>query len=414
MPVSVEKMHRNDHSIGENHVPSSPLFQLAYNIENMKLGKMELGSKKWWNFIAKVIHQLEYADLDHVLGGRFLPQFISDRLDPEYRKWATSRMQSRNDIREGQSLQYNRRIIRAMQVLMDAPLGQLGFATVVASFEGTEEEAIAEAERQAKRLEQFIRRRFKDAVSLMFPEVDLKVAKDVSAALLPTAGWKLRFDPKQRIFKIHFHGLIYVPGYSPSGIEQAFKRTANGKRSRLYSGANQVRVIPVEEAPGFNDGTPDVEGVAGYSNKYVYNPPVKARMFEGLASWLIVTDAILKNSKTIVVTGVRAGVQKAEKSRDISFREPMAFSEHDCIPVLGDSIKSPLSVIPDAKVNQFHFPVLGSPEVSSDVDHILYSVDPSIWQDDQKQAHKKNLDWVTDDDICGPSSCQIGRLSQGP
>lgn len=414
MPVSVEKMHRNDHSIGEIHVPSSPLFELAYNIENMKLGKMELGSKKWWNFIAKVIHQLEYADLDHVFNGRFLPQFIADRLDPEYRKWATSRMQARNERREGQSLQYNRRIIRAMQVLMDAPLGQLAFATVVASFEGTEEEAIAEAEKQAKRLGQFIRRRFKDAVSLMFPEVDLKVAKDVSASLLPTVGWKLRFDPKQRIFKIHFHGLIYVPGYSPSDIEQAFKRTANGKRSRLYSGANQVRVIPVEEAPGFNDGTPDVEGIAGYSNKYVYNPPVKARMFEGLASWLLVTDAILKNSKTIVVTGVRAGVRMAEESRDADVREPVRTSEYDRIPVLGDSMKLSLGVSRDAKVNQSHFPVSGSPEASSDWDSILYSVDPSIWQDDQKQAQKKILDWVTDDDICDPLSCQMARLSQGP
>ena len=301
-----------------------------------------------------------------------------------------------------------------MNVLMDAPLGQLGFATVVASFEGTEEEAIAEAEKQAKRLEQFIRRRFKDAVSLMFPEVDLKVAKDVNAALLPTVGWKLRFDPKQRIFKIHFHGLIYVPGYNPSDIEQAFKRTANGKRSRLYSGANQVRVIPVEEAPGFDDGTPDVEGDAGYSNKYVYNPPVKARMFEGLASWLIVIDAILKNSKTIVVTGVRAGVRKAKESRDIDVREPMGTNAHDCIPVLGDSMKSSLGVIPDAKVNQFHFPVSDLSLSPSNWDSILYSFDPSIWQDGQKQAQKKILDCVTDDDICDPSSCQMTRFSQGP
>ena len=46
-------------------------------------------------------------------------------------------------------------------------------------------------------------------------------------------------------------------------------------------------------------------------------------MFEGLASWLIVTDAILKNSKTIVVTGVRAGERKAEESRHIDVREPI-------------------------------------------------------------------------------------------
>lgn len=46
MPVTVEKMHQNDHSIGENHVPSSPLFQLACNIANTQLGNMEIGPQK--------------------------------------------------------------------------------------------------------------------------------------------------------------------------------------------------------------------------------------------------------------------------------------------------------------------------------------------------------------------------------
>ncbi|PID46351.1 MAG: hypothetical protein CSB47_04570 [Proteobacteria bacterium] len=83
----------------------------------------------------------------------------------------------------------------------------------------------------------------------MFPEVDLKVAKDVDAALLPQAEWKLDFDPKQRIFKVHFHGLIFVPGFKPTEIERAFKCTANGKRSRFYSGASQVRANPGRSSP---------------------------------------------------------------------------------------------------------------------------------------------------------------------
>ncbi len=53
----------------------------------------------------------------------------------------------------------------------------------------------------------------------------------------------------------------------PTEIERAFKCTANGKRSRFYSGASQVRAIPVEAAPGFKDGTPDVEGISGYATK---------------------------------------------------------------------------------------------------------------------------------------------------
>lgn len=144
---------------------------------------------------------------------------------------------------------------------------------------------------------------------VLFPEVDQKVAKNVDTALIPRVGWKVVYDPDQRIYKIHFHGLIYVPGFSPSGIEEAFRINKNGKRNRSYSGANQVRVIPVDEAPGYDDGTPDVEGVAGYSTKYQCRPPVMARMLEGFVSWLVVTYAIINNPKTTVVVGARKGIK---------------------------------------------------------------------------------------------------------
>jgi hypothetical protein len=389
-------MHKNDRSVGENHVPSSPLFQLAYNIENMKIGRMKMGTKKWWKFIAAIIHQLEYADLDHVFNGRLLPQFIADRLDPGYRKWVMSRSKNRDQTRVGTAPKHNSRITRAMDILLNAPLDKLGFATIVASFEGTEKEAIKAAEKEARRLDQFIRRRFRHAVSLMFPESDIKIAKDVDAALLPNVGWKLRFDPKQRIFKIHFHGLIYVPGYCPSDIEKAFKRTANGKRSRLYSGAHQVRVIPVDQAPGMNDGTPDVDGVAGYATKYHYNPPVKTRMLEGFASWLTVTDAILKNPKTIVVTGVRAGIRSDEAGATSHDDKPLSCHEHnaqrDADAGVGNSEISELIVTPASKVVQVDIPDSLPPRVFSNVDYMLNSVSPSPWQHDQKRLQKKILE----------------------
>lgn len=418
MAASVEKMHLNDHSIGENHVPSSPLHQLQYNIANMKLGRIELGVTKWWNFIMKVVHDLEYMDLDHVLQGRFLPQFVADRLTPEYREWARSRLERPEQARTGKGLQHNSRITRALEVLSGASLGQLGFATVVANFTGTEEEAIAAAEKEAKRLDQFIRRRFRDAVSLMFPEVDLKVAKDVNPSLLPHVGWTLKFDPQQRIFKIHFHGLIYVPGLSPAEIEQAFKRTANGKRSRLYSGANQVRVIPVAQVPGFDDGTPDAEGVVGYATKYVYNPPVKARMLEGFVSWLHVTDAILKNSRTIVVTGVRAGVRMVEEDNDVQVNVSKESSEYDQVHALGDSVVSSLDVIPYAKVIKVNLPVsfpsLYPSQVPSIGGYNLYSLYLSIWCEIQKWKEKKKMGWMCERHTHQPDVCQIFHLAQGP
>ncbi len=68
-------------------------------------------------------------------------------------------------------------------------------------------------------------------------------------------------------------------------------------------------LIPVEAAPGFKDGTPDVEGISGYATKHHYNPPVKERMLEGFVSWLLVADAIRNNSKTVAITGVRQGIK---------------------------------------------------------------------------------------------------------
>ncbi len=309
MVASVEKMHRNDHSIGENHVPADPMFQMKYNIANMKMGRMELGHKKWWQRMSDVVSELDYPELEQVFKGRRLPSFVAERLNSEHQQWITSGQKYPDRKRIGKAPRFNRRIRRALAVFSKAPLGNIGFLTIVTSFKGTEAEAIAAAEADAVRLGAFIRRRFRHAVSLLFPEVDLKVASDVQSGLLPLVGWKLEYDPRQRIFKIHFHGLIYVPDHTPADIEAAFKINKNGKRNKFYSGSNQVRVIPVKEAPGFDDGTADVEGVAGYATKYIYNPPVKARMLEGFVSWLVVAHALLNNPKSIVVVGVQSGIK---------------------------------------------------------------------------------------------------------
>jgi len=308
MADAAKRMQAYDHSFGDLHEPARSVRPLEYNIINMRLGKLTLGSKRWWYALFDVLHLLDYEEVNRLCAGRRIPYFIARRLDGQHRSWVNSVKHSPNAKRIGKAPSHTSRNQQAINLLRTAPADQLGFVTVVADFAGSESEAEAQAEASAKRLSSFIRRRFDDAVCVLFPEVDQKVASSVAPSLLRMAGWRTKFDDNQRIFKTHFHGLIYVPGFGPADIEAAFKLDKNGKRNRFYSGSNQVRVIPVEEAPGCDDGTPDVDGVAGYSTKYHYKPPVISRMLEGFISWLVVTSSIISNPKAHVVVGIRKGI----------------------------------------------------------------------------------------------------------
>ena len=308
MPVTASRMQTYDHSIGDVHEPAQGIRPLEYNIINMRLGKLTLGSKRWWYALFDVLHMLDYDEVNRLCAGRRIPAFIARRVDGQHRAWVNSVKNNPNAKRIGKAPSHTSRCQQAINLLRTAPAHQLGFVTVVADFAGSESEAEAQAEASAKRLSSFIRRRFEDAVCVLFPEVDQKVASSVAPSLIPRAGWKVEFDENQRIFKVHFHGLIYVPGFSAADIEAAFRLDKNGKRNRFYSGSNQVRVISVEEAPGCYDGTPDVDGVAGYSTKYHYKPPVMSRMLAGFISWLVVTSSIISNPKAHVVVGIRKGI----------------------------------------------------------------------------------------------------------
>lgn len=251
------------------------------------------------------MHLQGYEEVERICAGRRIPPFIAKRLDPQHKAWINSKKNNADVKRIGKAPIHSARMSKGLNVLRDAPPSQLGFITVVTEFAGSEADAIRQAVTSAFNLSSFIRRRFDHAVCVLCPEVDQKVAKIVDAALLPQVGWKVLFDPEQRIHKIHFHGLIYVPGHSPADVEAAFKLNRNGKRNLGYSGANQVRVISVEEAPGCDDRTPDIDRVAGYTTKYHFRPPVMARILEGFISWLVVTDAIINDPKATVVVGVQ-------------------------------------------------------------------------------------------------------------
>ncbi|WP_224826489.1 hypothetical protein [Cognatishimia sp. MH4019] len=420
MATKVEQMHSYDRSSGENHCPTNPARPLQYNLKNMAVGRLELGSEEWWKSMCDGLHQWHYPELQSVFKGRRLPQFVSDRLTTGHKTWIKSAQTHPDQKRVGSPPKHNLKARRAMEILRGAPLSRTGFITVVASFEGSEEQAILAAEKEAKRLDAFLRRRFDHPVCLLFPEIDQKVVEEVDGALIPKTNWKFEYDEKQRVFKVHFHGVIYVPGFRPNEIEQAFRRNRNGKRNKLYSGANQVRVIPVREAPGFNDGTPDIEGCCGYSTKYHYNPPVKERMLEGFVSWLIVTDAIIQNPKSIVCVGIQSGIQKFCKVCE-TYHQIDSWCA--CEPIMqqdqtfySDS-PSPSRHVHDDEgscCEQAQFTSCGCPNAPPRTGSILNSLSLSDWKRYAKWAQKKTLAFIDQASWIGPAVAHFFRKPQGP
>lgn len=179
--------------------------------------------------------------------------------------------------------------------------------TVNTSYALSREEALEAFRVDAKRLAQFIRRRFPDAIFVLEPEFDQKLVKDVQCDRYANANWKAGLDPQQQVYTVHFHGVIYVPGMKPEEVELAFERTANGKRSRHYGGASQVRALPMELEP--ETDIPDVENFLRYAEKCHFRPPVLERMLEGAAEWFWLTDKIQSDSSLIVLGGTRKPVQ---------------------------------------------------------------------------------------------------------
>lgn len=73
MHVTAARMQAYDHSIGDVHEPEHGVRPLQYNIINMRLGQITLGSRKWWNFLFDTMHMLGYEEVKQICAGRRIP-----------------------------------------------------------------------------------------------------------------------------------------------------------------------------------------------------------------------------------------------------------------------------------------------------------------------------------------------------
>lgn len=187
--------------------------------------------------------------------------------------------------------------------------------TVVTDIACSKEDALSLVQTTGNQLDRFIRRRFNDAVWLMFPEVNVKLARDIADGLVVHRDWRRGLSGDRLVYKVHFHGMIYTPGMSSRDLEQAFRFGRSGKRFRHFSGHNQVRAIDMRE--NLESG-PDVEGVSGYATKNHFKPPVASRMLEGAAEWVWLTYQILSDSRLVKIGGVNGPHNNASSVKSSS------------------------------------------------------------------------------------------------
>ena len=299
---------QRNRSVGPRLTPRRRITSLQFNILNMRIKQHAIGSPKWWKSLISGMVKLGCEELADIPFSYGKPTFLRRKGVDWHDLWYKTGKDNPKRKRRGEPPRFSRRVTKAVNTLRETPKGRVAFLTTINAIGLSAWEALDLVGSEGRRLESFIRRRFPHAVFVLFPEVDLLLAKNVKTDLLPDRSWRRNTPDNHVVYKIHLHGLISVPGMTPPEVERAFKFTKSGKRSRLYSGNNQVRALPLEKEPGSRSSTPDVLGIAGYATKLHYRPPVKERMLEGFAEWVWLNHRITSDAGLIRTGGTNHAV----------------------------------------------------------------------------------------------------------
>lgn len=293
-----DRTYRRNISVATDRVPFGRNVQsIEFTCANLRVGKQKIGDRSWVNLLlagTRLLGQPELVDLVGTLQSPKVPEFMRGKR-PQGKS-----VQSPTKVRK----RVSERSYKGVKALQQCPVAQTSSVTVITSLVTSRHDALNRIEADGKRLASFIERRFSNAVYMLMPEVDLKLAKDVKRHMVPNTEWITSLDQNQIVYKVHFHCVVHVPDFDSEKLAKAFRVTNGGKRSRLYSGLNQVRAISIKSDPNETDDIPDAQGCAGYAQKSHYRPPVEYRMLEGFPEWLWLQDKIASNPKFIVLGGI--------------------------------------------------------------------------------------------------------------
>jgi len=300
----------NNVTVGGSTAINNRMIALEHNIENLRMGRLKLGSDKWLRKATQVAVKLGYQDMIGIEIRDGKPWFVARSQSMLRQLWIESAKANPKKKRRGEAPKHSPRVQRVIGKLMDCPRENVAFLTVVTTIAVTKEDTLHQVKTDGAKLDRFIRKRFPHAVWLMLPEVDAYQAKKISVDLVLDNSWRKGVQPNTLVYKVHFHGIIYVPGISPSKVEAMFKGYKNGKRVKHYAGNNQVRALKMNTEPGSNSNQPDCQGVVGYATKRHYRPPTTHRMLEGFVDWVWITNKLASNDKYTVIGGVAGPIHE--------------------------------------------------------------------------------------------------------
>lgn len=299
------KAYKRDMGEGAEYFPTTLAHPVANNIVNIGIGQANLGSRKWISRQLSNARKQNFPELAEHIGtteNPLIPKFIHDRW---FGSTGSTKI-TRNRLRQSLS----GRAYKACTLLRDCQVVNTSFVTVVTSVAFSREEAWQAVIRDGKKLQSLIYRRFSNAIFIMVPEVDILLAKDVSAGLLADSTWKRGVSDNRVVYKIHFHGVMYVPSMTRGEVQKSFQVTKTGMRSKDFSGANQVRAIQIKHEDEGVENKTDVFKVIGYAEKRHFKPPVRERMTECFAEWLMLTNQITSTPSVTITGGTTRGICK--------------------------------------------------------------------------------------------------------
>lgn len=287
-------------TLGPKLVPPKRVPSLKRSVLNMQIAQHKIGSLPWKTALRRALleHGFEAPSFAPNTKTRKKCRYTAKDVAWLAKGHGKSKQHSRSD-----EPKLEPRVERAVARLEACPGEFLFFITVVSAFGMSVEDTKIRIAEEALKLNRFMRRRFKHAKWLLFCELDEVLAKDVAADILPDPKWKDDIPGDMLLYKIHFHGVAYIPGKNAPEVEEAFKRTESGKISKMYRGNKQVRVLPLYLVDDVGKKVPDVKGVVGYSTKSFFKPPVPSKMFEGYPEWVDLTQFIKNNSHPTLIGG---------------------------------------------------------------------------------------------------------------
>ncbi|WP_281857378.1 hypothetical protein [Litoreibacter halocynthiae] len=297
--------------------PTARVTSLMNNLFNMQVTNQPIGSETWMKSALRMLRRYVYTELEEIIGtieNPIVPFFIAKRSRPELKKWTKARSTDGSEQDDHPFPHPSSRVRKAVDWLSRMPLGQSAFITVITSVQLTYWDALIAAKKDGQRLVNLLNRRLKGEKHsfIIVPEVDLVTVGDIADGLMGTADWKSGLGTNRVVYKVHFHGVLFVDGMVVDDIQHILTHSNRNRRTKVFFGLNRIRSVPLYKHPQHEDRN-DAGGCVGYSLKQHYRPTNRYRHLETMPEWFILNFAMEADASLIRTSGI-GSVKNHEKT----------------------------------------------------------------------------------------------------